>query len=332
MAKIARTFLLVLLFLAVAFSTVWASMAFWFKLPGSDVVRWSVMIVFALLGAGTLIAVFKAVRWRWLSVFTVSMVAILVWWNSLAPPIDGNWPADVAQNVTGKIDGDILTLHNVRAFEWRTPEDFTERWVTRTYDLSTITSADMFLSFWAGPSIAHFMISFGFEDGRYVTFSNEVRRSRGGGFSPVADYFKANPIIMIASEEYDIVGLRSNVRGERVQLFRLKTDAAARRKYVEAYVAAANRLAVVPEWFNSGFTNCSTTAILMARHIGANLPLDWRLLINGYMPEYLYERGALDTDLSLEALFQLGDITERAWAIGLNEGYSAAIRDGVPTP
>lgn len=332
MIKLLRILFLSILFIAVAFLTIWASMAFWFKLPGPDVIRWSVMIAFGILGIGTLVAIFKSVRWRWLSVFAVSMIAILVWWNSMIPPSTGKWPADVSQNVTGTIDGDILTLQNVRAFEWRTTEDFTERWVTRTYDLSTIESADIFLSFWAGPSIAHFMVSFGFEDGRYLTFSNEVRRSTGGGFSPVADYFKANPIIMIASEEYDIVGLRSNVRGERVQIFRLKTDAAQRRKYVEAYVKAANRLAEVPEWFNSGFTNCSTTAILMARHIGAKLPLDWRLLINGYIPEYLYERGALDTDVSLDTLFRLGEITERANSIGLNEGYSAAIRDGVPAP
>ncbi|WP_223428759.1 lipoprotein N-acyltransferase Lnb domain-containing protein [Tateyamaria pelophila] len=332
MKKIARFILLFILFVAVAYATLWASMAFWFKLPGPDLVRWCVMIAFGLLGVGTLIAIFKTVRWRWLSVFAISMLAIVVWWNTLIPPVDGNWPADVSRQVTGTIDGDILTLHNVRAFNWRTAEDFTEKWVTRTYDLSTIDSADIFLSFWAGPSMAHFMLSFGFEDGRYVTFSNEVRRSIGGSFSPVADFFKANPIIMIASEEYDIVGLRSNVRKERVQLFRLKTDAAQRREYVEAYVSTVNELAEKPRWFNSAFTNCSSTAILLARHIGAQLPTDWRLLINGYMPEYLYERGALDTNVTLEELFLLGDVTERATAVGLNEGYSAAIREGVPAP
>ena len=33
----------------------------------------------------------------------------------------------------------------------------------------------------------------------------------------------------------------------------------------------------------------------MMRAVGASLPLDWRLLVNGYLPEYAYERGAVDT-------------------------------------
>lgn len=307
-------------------------MAFAFKLPGPDILRWIAMGAFGLFGFGTLIAVFRPVRWRWLCLFGAAMLSVMIWWSSLIPPSDGNWPPDVARQVTGEIDGDILTLRNVRAFEWRTADDFTEHWVTRSYDLSTIVSADVFLSYWAGPSIAHFMTSFGFEDGRYLTFSNEVRRSIGGSFSPVADYFKANPIIMIASEEYDVVGLRSNIRGERVQIFRLNTGPDQIRKYIEAYVEQANALEKTPRWFNSGFTNCSYTAILLARHVGADLPADWRLLINGYMPEYLYERGALDTSVSLDVLYQLGDITERAQAAGLTEAFSKAIRDGVPQP
>jgi hypothetical protein len=40
----------------------------------------------------------------------------------------------------------------------------------------------------------------------------------------------------------------------------------------------------------------------------------------------------MNTDVSLDDLFRLGDITERANTVGLNEGYSAAIRVGVPTP
>lgn len=332
MLKLVKFPLLFILFLVVAFCTFWATMAFWFKLPGTEIVRWCAIGAFGGLGLATLVAIFKSVRWRWLSVFGLCMIGIVGWWNTLTPPADGDWPAEVARQVSGTIEGDTLTLQNVRAFDWRTTEDYTENWVTRSYDLSQIDSVDMFLSFWSGPSIGHFMLSFGFADGKYLTFSNEVRRSKGSSFSPLADFFKANPIIMIASEETDIVGLRSNVRKERVQIFRIKSNPDNRRAFVEAYVTAANKLKQEPHWFNSVFTNCSTSAVLLARHIGAKLPRDWRLIVNGYMPDYLYERDALDTDVSLADLFRLGDITKRANAAGLTNGYSTAIRDGVPTP
>ena len=332
MLKFAQFILLSVLFLVVAFCTVWASMALWFKLPGADIVRWCVMGAFGGLGLATLVAIFRSVRWRWLTLFAVAMIAVLGWWNTLVPPTDSDWPAEVARQVTGTVDGDILTLQNVRAFEWRTTEDFTENWVTRTYDLSQIETVDLFLSFWSSPSIGHFMISFGFADGRYLTLSDEVRRTAGVSFSPVADFFKANPIITIASEEYDIVGLRSNVRKERVQMFRIQSDPARRRAFLEAAIEAANKLVNEPRWFNSAFTNCSRTPIMLARHVGVKLPADWRILINGYLPEYLYERGAMNTDLTLEELFLLGDITDHANAVGLTDAYSAAIREGVPNP
>ena len=72
--------------------------------------------------------------------------------------------------------------------------------------------------------------------------------------------------------------------------------------------------------------------IQLARHVGIKLPLDWRIIVNGHFPEYLYDRGGMNTDLTIEELYRLGDITERAKAIGLIKGYSLAIRNGVPTP
>lgn len=44
----------------------------------------------------------------------------------------------------------------------RSDTDFTERWTTRTYDLSTLQGVDLFMSCWSGPTIAHVIVSFGF--------------------------------------------------------------------------------------------------------------------------------------------------------------------------
>lgn len=332
MRSLIRLLLFAVLFLLVAYATLWGTLALWFKLPGSDFVRGLAASCFGLFGIGTLIAVFRPVSWRWLAIFAVALIAINGWWNALVAPVDGNWSPEVARQATGTIDGDILTLTNVRAFEWRTVDDFDEEWVTRSYDLSQIETVDMFLSFWGGPSMAHFMLSFGFANGDYLTWSNEVRRRIGGSFSPVSDFFKAHPIVVIAAEEQDVVGLRSNIRQERVQLFRFGSQSEKKRELIEVYVAAANEIAEKPHWFNSVFTNCSRTAILFARHVGISIPMDYRVIVNGYFPELLYERGSLNTDVSLQELYSLGAINERAIAIGLNEDYSAAIRDGVPSP
>ncbi|TDQ12786.1 uncharacterized protein DUF4105, partial [Phyllobacterium brassicacearum] len=97
-------------------------------------------------------------------------------------------------------------------FEWRSKTDFTERWATRTYDLTKLQTVDLFMSYWGNPNIAHVMLSFGFEGGDYIAWSIEVRRRIGGEFSPVADLFKSDPLVIIASDERDVVGVRSNFR------------------------------------------------------------------------------------------------------------------------
>jgi hypothetical protein len=70
----------------------------------------------------------------------------------------------------------------------------------------------------------------------------------------------------------------------------------------------------------------------MIRAVGDPIPLDWRLIVNGYLPDYAYDNGVLDTGLPLAALRTLAHIDERARTAGLSPDYSRAIRVGVPSP
>jgi hypothetical protein len=191
----------------------------------------------------------------------------------------------------------------------------------------------MFMSYWAGPEMAHVIMSFGFEGGDYLAWSIEVRRQNGGKFSPVADLFKTNPLVIIAADERDVVGVRSNVRGEDVQIYRLKAPPNVARILLLEYVVDANSLSKAPEFYNSITTNCTTTIVKMMRAVGDVVPFDWRLIVNGYLPEYAYGRGALDTRLPLSELTKLGHIDKRAREAGLSSpDFSRLIRVGVPSP
>ena len=53
------------------------------------------------------------------------------------------------------IAGDQLTLHNVRNFDYRTETDLIPNWEDRQYDLSQVRSADLLLTYWGSPDIAH---------------------------------------------------------------------------------------------------------------------------------------------------------------------------------
>jgi hypothetical protein len=318
--------------LAIALTTLWSALALWYRLPFPELVKYLAAGSFGLLGLLVFIALFGRWRIRAFAAFIIAFAALLVWWSTILPVRDADWAPDVARQVTGVRNGDLLTLTNVRDFDWRSNTDFTERWTTRTYDLSKLQSLDMFMSYWAGPDMAHVILSFGFEGGEQLAWSIEVRRRNGGAFSPIGDLFKSNPLVIVAATEPDVVGLRSNIRGEDVQLYRLRTPPQAARTLLLEYVADANRLSKTPTFYNSLTTNCTTTIFKMIRAVGDKIPFDWRLIVNGYLPDYVYDRGALDTRRSLEELRAAANIDERAKAAGLSDDYSRAIRVGVPSP
>ena len=332
MIRILRYLLIALLMLAIGIITVWSSLALWFRVPGPEVLRLVASVLFALFGLGTIVALTGSRRITALGLYLVAFACVLAWWSTIRPPVDGNWSPDVARQVTGQIDGDVLTLTNVREFDWRSDDDFSEVWTNRSFDLNQLETLDMFLSYWDGPEMAHFVLSFGFSDGQYLAWSVEVRREIGGGFRPVADAFKTNTLAIVATVERDVVGVRSNIRGEDVQIFRLRTPPDRARRLLEEYVRDANALAREPEFYNSLTTNCTTVVFKMMAAIGVRIPLDWRLLVNGYLPDYAYERNALDTRVSLPELRKLAHIGDAAQANGLGSGFSEAIRVGVPTP
>ncbi|WP_245298386.1 DUF4105 domain-containing protein [Sinorhizobium sp. A49] len=332
MHRLASAVLVVQLAILVALAVAWASLALWYRLPASEFARGFAAGLFALFGIFTIAALFGPWRYKAILTFTAGFAFILVWWITIKPVEDASWAPDVARQVTGEFNGDLLTLTNVRDFEWHSSTDFIERWTTRTYDMSKLRTVDLFMSYWAGPEIAHVIFSFGFEGGEQLPWSVEVRRRVGGAFSPLADLFKSNPLVIIAADERDVVGVRSNFRGEDVQIYRLNVSPEQAGALLREYVADANALATTPLFYNSLTSNCTTTVVKMMRVVGGKVPFDWRLIVNGYLPEYAYDHGALDTSVPLAELRTVAHIDQRARADGLSPNFSMAIRVGVPSP
>lgn len=324
--------LIAVLLLAIALASAWTALAFFYRLPLPETGRIAVAALFALFGLAMLIALFTRLRWRATGVFAVVFAGVLVWWASIAPPRDGDFVPEDARQVTGVIEGDRLTLTNMRNFTWRSKTDFDESWETRSYDLSKLKTVDLFMSYWAGPEMAHTIVSFGFENGEQIAWSIEARYRLGGEYSPVADAFKTDTLIIIAADERDLIGLRTNVRGEDVHLYRLNVPANHARAFLAGYIADANALAAEPQFYNSITTNCTTAIVRILRLVGASVPTDWRLLVNGYLAGYLYDQKRVDTRLPLEELIERSRISERAKTFGVGPGFSEEIRRGVPDP
>ncbi|HZZ22812.1 MAG TPA: DUF4105 domain-containing protein [Roseiarcus sp.] len=318
--------------LAIAPLSAWSALALWFRLPGPKGFRAAAAIVFAILGLATIVALFLHRSRVALVVFAIAFGGLLAWWSTIQPPLNGDWAPDVARQTTGSIEGDILTLSDVRDFDWRTDSDFTEKWSKRSYDLSKLKTLDLFLAYWAGPEMAHVIMSFGFENGEYLTWSVEVRREKTGEFSPVADAFKNHTLVYLATTERDTVRLRTNVRGEDVRLYRLNTPPDQARALLREYVVESTELAAQPKFYNSITANCATVVFKLVRAAGSTLPFDWRLVVNGFLPGYLYDQNAVVTTMPLSELMERARVSPQAKAADQSPDFSRLIRVGVPSP
>ena len=68
------------------------------------------------------------------------------------------------------------------------------------------------------------------------------------------------------------------------------------------------------------------------RALAGRIPLDWRVLLSGYFPEYIYDLGSLDTRVPFAQLRSLSLVNARAHAADQASDFSARIRDGLPRP
>jgi len=312
-----------------AFSALWGCLALAYRAPGGAVFQ-----AVAALAWGGLCIYAAAALWRGrprraLWAYLIGLAALCGWWQALAPSNDRVWADDVARTLRGSVAGSVVTLENVRNFDWQPDSDarYTPRWETRRYDLDRLASVDMVLSYWSSPAIAHTLVSFGFSDGRHVVFSVEIRKERGEQFSELGGFFKQFELSVVAAEERDILYVRAGPRAERVYRYPVDMPAPAMRELFLSYVRTANELVDTPRFYHTVTANCTTLVYRMVRAIVPGLPMDYRILLSGYLPEYLYEQGGLDGGQSLAVLREQGFIGVPALPGPDPVAFSRAIRE-----
>jgi hypothetical protein len=328
-ASLLRFAATVLATLIVGSSAIWGAFALWYQEPGGRALKTLGVLLWCGLCLILVIALWQGRAALALPVFAALFGGLLIWWQGIHPSNDRIWADDVAQMTTGTVDGHRVTLHKVRNFDWRSNTDYTQRWETRDYDLNRLNSVDMIMSYWTVPAIAHMLISFGFDDGGHVVFSVEIRREKTENFSEIGGFFKEFELSIIAADERDVIRVRTNVRGEDAYLYRIRLPVPAMRSLFLGYVEQANALVRTPRFYNTITVNCTTLVYQMMERIVGYLPLSYRLILSGYLPEYVYRVGGLDQRYSLQELRARGRITERAKTADRSDTFSADIRQGI---
>jgi len=321
---------LVLLQLLMLLAIGWGVLALRYWDHANPLVRNGLAVAFGVSSLALMVG-FTVRRWRWRAAgtFLALFSLLLACWLAIAPSNDRNWQPENAVLAYAEIKGDRIRLHNIRNFDYRTESDFTPAYYDREFDLRKLNSVDLFAVYWMGPAIAHVFLSFGFADGNHVAISIEARKERGEGYSSVQGFFRQYELYYAVGDERDIVRLRTNYRRhppESVYMYRLRGSLASGQRLFLAYLSQINTLKDHPEWYNTLTTNCTSNIWLHSRVNPEHLPYSWKILLSGYLPEYLYENGKLDTNLPFEELRRRAEINAKARAADQAVDFSQRIR------
>jgi len=309
----------------------WATVAIFYSNLPAAIRPWAAGI-FAVGSLLALVGKFSSLRTRFgfLTVFSF----VLVYWLLMPPSNSRDWQPDLAKLAWAEIVGDKVTIHDIRNCDYRTETDFLVQHYDKTFDLSKLKSVDFFLVYWGSPKIAHTMMSFDFEGQGTVCISIETRKEKGEDYSTVKGFFRQYEIVYVVADERDLVRLRTNYRekgkGEDVYLYRLNVSPEFNRQVFLSYLNEVNRLKEQPQWYNALTDNCTTS---IRKHTMPYLPNanpDWRLIVNGYIDEMLYERNRLDTSLPFAELKKRSYINQNAKAADKDPAFSRLIRVGIP--
>ena len=265
------------------------------------------------------------------AVFAALYLGVLAWWIAIPPSHDRNWRPEVAVMPRATIDGDRVHLTGVRNFDYRSRNDFTVRYEEREVSLSHLTALDFYLSYWSEGPVGHTFLSFIFDNAPPLSISIETRPEVGESFAPVASLFKQFELIYVVGDERDLVGVRTNHRGEQVFLYRLNTSADDARRLLLVYLARINELADRPEFYHLLSNSCTINIVRYANAVGRPGRFDIRHLLNGFIDSYLYHSGRVDTTLPFDELRRRSRINEAAQAADGAPDFSQRIRASLPT-
>ncbi|MEO1856224.1 MAG: DUF4105 domain-containing protein [Rubritalea sp.] len=298
--------------------------------PFGQASLWNALLAIAWVVALVLVWLKFEQRWnKVLSVFALSLL-VIVPWSFIQPNNDKNWAQDFEKTGHVTIEGDLVTFHNFRDFDYTKAGVVTPTWTTRQVHLSKLKGMDIFHDRFLGNLMAHPILSFDFGDDGHICLSIETRKEEGEKFTPVGGLYKVFELQYIFSSEEDVVRVRTNIRKEPVFLYKSAIKLDEIRELFLSSVEVQNELLGKPQFYNIINANC-TTSIRNQIPKERQSAFDVRMLVNGLLDQYLYEKGSIVTDgLRYNELRDRCQIDKAAQAAHDDPEFSKRVREGRP--
>ena len=166
--------------------TIWAAAALYIDLPATNL-----SLPAAILYLAVVIAVLFFFKFKWFSlgIGFALFAGVALWWLSIQPS-NRDWQPEVAETAWTEKDGDKITIHNLRNFDYQPGLLAKPRWETKIVDLSQLRAVDLYINFWGSTLICHPIVSFQFGQNDHVAISVETRMAKRPNLFHFAWFFK----------------------------------------------------------------------------------------------------------------------------------------------
>ena len=113
-----------------------------------------------------------------------------------------------------------------------------------------------------------------------------------------------------------MVRVRTTYRQPQEDVYIYRTRAPLRniRRVFLDYIKTMNDIRRQAQFYNTLTTNCTTIILMHTRMNPEAPPMSWKILLSGYVLDYLYELGGIDTTKPFAELEQLSHVNARAHA------------------
>jgi hypothetical protein len=294
----------VMMLVSAAVITLWTAGAIYYDVCHGG--QWGRLLAAGwAIGVIALFATWQPIWQPFLALVGVTAV-FLAWWFQQKPSHNREWDPSVAVLPRAVREGDAITIENIRNFEYRSLDDFTPRYETRTVHFSKLRGADILFFNWGSRWMTHPVLVFDFgTDGR-IGMSIEVRYRKQQEYSILRSFYRQQELIFVVADERDVILRRTKCgTNQEALLYHFNADVEELRTAFLDYIDAINNLHDTPRWYHGICTNCTTT---FYRLPNSRFRIDWRVIANGRLDQALYEDGRLDRSLPFQELRKLAKL------------------------
>lgn len=250
----------------------------------------------------------------------LTLAAIALWqYATLTPSTDRTWAEDQAKTATATIEGDAITLHNVRNWTYDASGPVTKTWTDLTLDAKKVTRVWFIIvpiSSWK--AVSHTFLSFEFADGSTVAFSIEARREADEDYQPFLGAFRTYELDYLWGTERDFIARRLVYQNNPVRMYPLTLPEGGGEALLHALAEETNVLATMPRFYNTLTANCTNLlATIVNERYPKTLPRHYSWVLTGYSDTYLMREGFIEiVDTSEPKTMARHDLTPHRESIG----------------